>query len=171
MLKPCNQHINRSFPRRRSWGFLTRSCHAWRTPKNVCVGGYISHGYSGSSLNRHSRKRTALCTAASLKPHRNHVFLHSPKRTISLDGRGGHFQSLLQLDFSLVFKLTLADTWNEISFASESFIPLNFSYRCSSQWIYISFLFFHIHVRLQFKTPLEFYSGCGHLFRFPRVYA
>ena len=39
-------HLNTpSLPRRRSWGFVTRSC-AWRTPKIVCVGSYNTPGHS-----------------------------------------------------------------------------------------------------------------------------
>ena len=39
-------HLNTpSLPRRRSWGFVTRSC-AWRTPKIVCVGSYNTPRHS-----------------------------------------------------------------------------------------------------------------------------
>ena len=54
----CDIRISRnspSLPRRCSWGFVTSSWNAWRTPKNVCMGGYPrSHCESwlrpGSSL-------------------------------------------------------------------------------------------------------------------------
>ena len=44
--KPFNNLIRRmtSLPRRRSYGFITQSLNAWRTPKNVCMGGYRMTG-------------------------------------------------------------------------------------------------------------------------------
>ena len=85
---------------------------------------------SVEALLTDTRRKTAILMAALTKPcfnsNTNSSFSYSHKGTIFVGG-WGHFR-VYEKDFSFLFKFPKVENWNEISYASEFCILINYKY-------------------------------------------